>query len=381
MGDGIPLGRIAGIRVAASWTLLIVVALLVLGLAGGVFPREYPGLAAGWYLVAALVGAVLFLGSLLAHELAHALVARRAGVAVESITFWLFGGVARLAGDAATPAAALWIALVGPLTSLALAGVFALAASGLRGVGAPPVVAGVPGWLAWTNLGLALFNLLPGAPLDGGRVLRALLWMRSGDRDRSAVSAARAGRVLGVVLVGVGIFEIFAGLGASGLWVAFLGWFLGGAARAEEQLAAARGILGGVRVRDAMTLDPVVVPASATVAQVLGDITTRLRFTSLPVVDDRGVLVGLVTLRRLREVPPQRRATTRLGEVACPRQELVTVAPDEPLAGLLGRVSAGEDRRALVLDGERLVGIVSPADIMRALAAADRRGLRAGTLG
>ena len=373
MEDGIPLGRIAGIRVAASWTLLIVVALLVLGLAGGVFPREYPGLAAGWYLVAALVGAVLFLGSLLAHELAHALVARRAGVAVESITFWLFGGVARLAGDAATPAAALWIALVGPLTSLALAGVFALAASGLRGVGAPPVVAGVPGWLAWTNLGLALFNLLPGAPLDGGRVLRALLWMRSGDRDRSAVSAARAGRVLGVVLVGVGIFEIFAGLGASGLWVAFLGWFLGGAARAEEQLAAARGILGGVRVRDAMTLDPVVVPASATVAQVLGDITTRLRFTSLPVVDDRGVLVGLVTLRRLREVPPQRRATTRLGEVACPRQELVTVAPDEPLAGLLGRVSAGEDRRALVLDGERLVGIVSPADIMRALAAADRR--------
>ncbi|MFL5795731.1 MAG: site-2 protease family protein, partial [Actinomycetota bacterium] len=114
MGDGIPLGRIAGIRVAASWTLLIVVALLVLGLAGGVFPREYPGLAAGWYLAAAAVGAALFLVSLLAHELAHALVARRAGVAVESITFWLFGGVARLSGDAGNPVAALWIALVGP---------------------------------------------------------------------------------------------------------------------------------------------------------------------------------------------------------------------------------------------------------------------------
>jgi Zn-dependent protease len=206
VGDGIPLGRIAGIRVAANWTLLIVVALLVLGLAGGVFPREYPGLAASWYLVAALVGAILFLVSLLAHELAHALVARRAGIAVESITFWLFGGVARLAGDAGTPAAALWIALVGPLTSLALAGVFAVAASVLRGAEAPSVVAGVPGWLAWTNLGLALFNLLPGAPLDGGRVLRALLWMRNGDRDRSAQTAARAGRVLGIVLVGLGVF-------------------------------------------------------------------------------------------------------------------------------------------------------------------------------
>ncbi|HEX3200513.1 MAG TPA: site-2 protease family protein [Actinomycetes bacterium] len=380
MGDGIPLGRIAGIRVAASWTLLIVVALLVLGLAGGVFPREYPGLAAGWYLAAAAVGAALFLVSLLAHELAHALVARRAGVAVESITFWLFGGVARLSGDAANPVAALWIALVGPLTSLALAGVFAAAASGLRGAGAPRAVAGVPGWLAWTNLGLALFNLLPGAPLDGGRVLRALLWIRSGDRDRSAQIAARAGRVLGIALVGLGIFQIFSGLGASGLWIAFIGWFLGGAARAEEELATARGTLAGIRVRDAMTPSPVAVPASATVAQVLAEMTTRLRFTSLPVLDDQGALVGLVTLRRLREAPPERRAATRVGEVACPREDLVTVSPDEPLADLLGRVSAGEDRRALVLEGGQLVGIVSPADITRALAAADRRGLRTGAL-
>jgi Zn-dependent protease len=145
-----------------------------------------------------VVGAALFLVSLLAHELAHALVARRAGVTVESITFWLFGGVARLGGDAGSP-----------FTSLALAGVFAAAAAGLRGVGAPSAVAGVPGWLAWTNLWLALFNLLPGAPLDGGRVLRALLWMRHGDRDRASRTAARAGRVLGAVVVGVGVLQIF----------------------------------------------------------------------------------------------------------------------------------------------------------------------------
>lgn len=129
-----------------------------------------------------------------------------------------------------------------------------------------------------------------------------------------------------------------------------------------------------------MTPTPVAVPASATVAQVLGEITTRLRFTSLPVLDDRGALAGLVTLRRLREVPPERRATTRVGDVACPREDVVTVSPDEPLADLLGRVSAGEDRRALVLDGEHRVGIVSPADVMRALAAADRRGPRAGAV-
>ena len=381
MDDGIPLGRIAGIRVAANWTLLIVVGLLVLGLAGGVFPREYPGLMPAWYLVGAAVGALLFLVSLLAHELAHALVARRNGVAVESITFWLFGGVARLAGDAASPLAALWIALVGPLTSLALAGICAVIATALRGTDAPPFVAGVPGWLAWTNLGLGLFNLLPGAPLDGGRVLRAVLWIRSGDRDRSAQTAARAGRVLGIVLVGLGLFQILSGQGAGGLWIAFIGWFLGGAARAEEQYATARGALAGVRVRDAMTPSPVTAPASATVADLLGDITSRLRFTSLPVLDDRGAVVGLVTLRRLREVPPGRRAITTLAEVASPRRDLVIVNPDEPLGELLGRVSDGGDGRALVLDGDRLVGIVSPTDIMRAIAAAERNNARTGTLG
>ena len=187
--------------------------------------------------------------------------------------------------------------------------------------------------------------------------------------------------MLGVVLVGVGVLQIFSGLGANGLWLAFIGWFLGGAARAEEQLATARGSLAGVRVRDAMTPSPVAMPASATVVEAIADITTRLRFTSLPVVDDRGALVGLVTLRRLREVPPERRATTRLAAVARPRGKLVTVAPDEPLADLLGRVSAGEDGRALVLDGERPVGIVSPTDVMRVLAAADQRGSRADGFG
>lgn len=307
---------------------------------------------------------------LLAHELAHALVARRAGTAVESITFWLFGGVARLSGDAGNPTAALWIALVGPLTSLALGGVFWAAASGLREVEAPPVVAGVPGGWPGPTSGWACSTCCPAPP-----------WTAVGSCGRCcgcapATATGRPGprpgpaRVLGVILVGLGIFQIFSGLGANGLWIGFLGWFLGGAARAEEELASARGTLAGVRVRDAMTPNPVAAPASATVAQVLAEMTTRLRFTSLPVLDDRGALVGLVTLRRLRQVPPERRATTRVGDVACPREDLVTVSPDEPLADLLGRLSADEDRRALVLAGERLVGIVSPADIMRALAAA-----------
>ena len=379
MEDNIRLGRIAGIRVGGSWSLLVIVALLVFGLAGNVFPREYPGLAAGWYVAAALAGALLFLSSLLAHELAHALAARRAGVEVHSITFWLFGGVARLTGDASRPGASLWIALVGPLTSLLLAAGFGVLAAGLRAAGAPLVVAGVPGWLAWTNLGLALFNLLPGAPLDGGRVLRALLWWRHGDQDRAARTAARAGQVLGYLMIGFGVAELFAGAGVGGLWLVVLGWFVTGAARAEEQQATARQTLAGIRVADVMTPDPVAAPASATVAELLAHLTSSYRFTSMPVLDERGRLAGLVTLRRVRAVPPEHRATTRLADIACPRDQLLTVAPGEPLADLLGRLSASEDGRALVLDGDHLVGIVSPTDVVRALGAANWRARQAAS--
>ena len=201
MRASISLGRIAGIKVGINASVFLIIAILVAGLATGQLPAAFPGRSIVAYVIAAIIAAVLFLASLLAHELAHSLVARRNGIEVESIVLWLLGGVAQLRGEAKTPGADFRIAIVGPLTSFALAVIFGLGAAGVASVGASGLPFGVLAYLAATNAMLAIFNLIPAAPLDGGRVLRAALWRWRGDRMTAAVNAARAGRILGFVLI------------------------------------------------------------------------------------------------------------------------------------------------------------------------------------
>src|SRR5256714_7596844 len=191
MTDSLSLGRIAGIRVGLNWSLVVVIALIAWTLATGSFPSAAPGQGAGAYWAAGLVAAVLFLASLLAHELAHSVVAQRLGVRVEGITLWLFGGVSRLSGDVRSSRAEALIAVVGPITSLVLAGLFFLVGAGVSAGYGPGLAATTAGWLGTINIILAVFNLLPAFPLDGGRVLRALLWGRTGDRIRATRIAAR----------------------------------------------------------------------------------------------------------------------------------------------------------------------------------------------
>ncbi len=204
MNETLRLGEISGVRVGVNWSVLVIFLLIVFGLAAGRFPAESPGLPSAAYIAAALAAAVAFLLSLLTHEIAHAVVARRSGVEVHGITLWLFGGVARLGGEARDPATELRIAGVGPLTSLVLAGVFAAAGALAAVLDAQALVVGAFRWLAAINVALAVFNLMPAAPLDGGRILRAFLWWRRGDRVSAAVTSARAGKAFGFLLVGLG---------------------------------------------------------------------------------------------------------------------------------------------------------------------------------
>ena len=183
MTESLSLGRIFGIRVGLNWSLLVVIALIAWTLATGSFPSSAPGYGAGAYWIAGLVAAVVFLASLLAHELAHSIVAQRRGVRVDGITLWLFGGVSRLSGEANSARAETLITVVGPLTSLVLGGLFLLAGAGLAGAGASKLVVATVNWIGAINLTLGIFNLLPAFPLDGGRILRALIWARSGDRS------------------------------------------------------------------------------------------------------------------------------------------------------------------------------------------------------
>ena len=356
--------------------MFLIVAILVFGLATGLLPGGYPGRNAATYVGAAVVAAVLFLASLLAHELAHSLVARRNGIEVESIVLWLLGGVAQLRGEPKTPGADFRIAIVGPLTSFGLAVVFGIAAGGLGQLGAGGLPTGVLTYLAATNAMLAVFNLIPAAPLDGGRVLRAALWRWRGDRHAAAVNAARAGRFLGFVMIALGVLQVVIGAGLNGVWLALIGWFVVSAATSEEQQARLSGRLAGVTVAHVMTPRPLILDGNLTVDDFVGQVALTHRFSTYPLVDPHGRLTGLVTLNRVRAVPAGERATTRLREIACAPAEVPIARPDEPLTELLERMHGCADGRAVVVDDAgRVVGVVSPRDVARALELVDLRAL------
>jgi Zn-dependent protease/predicted transcriptional regulator len=367
MGQSFSLGRIFGIRIGVNWSVLLIVALLAYGLAAGQFPAEVPHRPEAEYVVAAIVTAVAYMASLLAHELAHSLVARRNGVQVEGITLWLLGGVSRLQGEFPTPGAELRVAGVGPLTSLVLGGVFTLVAWGLHASGAGGVVVAALAWLGGINILLAVFNVIPAAPLDGGRLLQAVLWAITKDKLKAAMGAARSGQVFGYALLVIGAYLVLARRDYSWLWFIILGWFLVSAATAENQQAVVQTRLRTVAVREIMTADPVTVPASATVNRFVHDLLPWLRHSAFPVVDDGGQAVGLVTVRRVNAVPADERDRTTLREVACPLADVARATPDEPVADLLPRLNECSDGRALVFADGRLAGIVAPADISRAL--------------
>lgn len=374
MNESFRLGRIAGVPVGAHWSVLVVLGLIAFGLSAGRLPQVAPGASPALYAGAGVATALAFFGCLLAHEVSHAVVARRNGIGVRRITLWLLGGVAQLRGDPATPGADARIAGVGPLVSLMLGGLFLTASAIAVAAGAGAVAGAALGWLGVINLVLAVFNLIPASPLDGGRLLRAGIWRVTGDRRRAAVVASRAGRVLGLVLIGVGLAQVVLTPGFGGLWIVLVGWFVVAAARAEEEATGRDEALAGVRVGQVMTADPVTVSPSLTVRDFIEEHLLGGRHAGYPLRGDDGGFAGLVTVNRVREVPAGERGSTRLGAIACRPAEVPVAAADEELAELLPRMSGCADGRAVVLDASRRVlGIVSPSDIARTAHPAEQR--------
>jgi Zn-dependent protease/CBS domain-containing protein len=364
MTETIRLGTIAGIRIGLHWSVLGIIALLAFGLAGGILPSLVEGLSAATYIAAALVATTMFVLSLLAHEIAHAIVARRNGVEVDGITLWLLGGVARLKGEAPNAGADLRIAAVGPLVSLILGIVFFGLFWLVEDV-TSELVQAVILYLGAVNLLLAAFNVIPAAPLDGGRILRAALWAWRGDRYQAQIWSARSGRVFGFGLVAFGLLWLIRE--GTGLWYILIGLFIVTMASAEENHAKANAALGNVRARDIMTPDPDTADPDQTVADFISTVAMNRRHSAFPLLGPGGDVQGLVTLNRLRGVPAEERAATTLGAIACPPDQLPIVAPNEPITKVLTRLNGCADGRALVMDGGRLAGIISPTDVSRAI--------------
>ena len=367
----LPLGTVGGIPVRVNWSAAVIFALIAFGLAAWDFPAVDPHQSALTYVLAGVLTTAVYLASLLAHELAHSLVARRYGVPVKSITLWLLGGISELGGEAPGPAAEARIAGAGPLTSLVLGGIF-IGLAVLAGTG-HPARASIPGvivtalaYLGVSNVVLAVFNVIPAAPLDGGRLLRAVVWWRTGDKVKATVWAGRAGQVFGWICIAGGLYVFFLTRDWTWLWFSLIGWFLAGSATAEAQQAVLAGRLRGIRAGQVMTPDPVTVPGSMTVSEFLDDYMFRSRHQCFPVTGDGGdTVTGLVTLDRIRHVPASQRDRTRLADIACPLADIATAAPEDSVADILPRLTECADRRALVFSDGHLAGIITPSDITR----------------
>jgi Zn-dependent protease/CBS domain-containing protein len=366
VNPSVSLGRLAGIPVGVHWSWLFIVALIAWSLAVAIFPNENPGLGDGTYAAMGIVAAVLFFGSILLHELGHALQARRERVEIEGITLWLFGGVARFRGMYETPGAEFRIAVAGPLVTVAIA-VVLIALTSLLSL--PESVDGVASWLAYINLLLLVFNLIPALPLDGGRILHAALWRAR----RNLIWATRIGTAIGIgfgyLLIGGGIALLFAGAGFGGIWFALIGWFLSSAARGEAQALFAREALGRTPVRELMAHDPVTVAPEVTLERFIDEVARATRYTTYPVVEGTRA-VGLLTFASVVRTPRELWARTRVAECMVPLERVPVTRPDEEAAEALGRIAASEVGRALVISDGRLVGLLSISDLARAISIA-----------
>jgi Zn-dependent protease/CBS domain-containing protein len=369
MNENLSLGRIAGVHVGLNWSLLIVAALIAWSLAVGILPSAAPGHSSGAYWAAGIISAFVYLASLLAHELAHSIVAMRRGVRVEGITLWLFGGVSQFSTESSSPGTQALITFVGPATSLVLGVLFLLASVAVGGGSAQPGLLGASlAWLGYINLLLGAFNLIPAFPLDGGRLLQSLIWERTHDRLRATRIAARVGMGFAGLLIAYGLITFFTqGNLFNGVWAVFLGWFLLSAARAEETGGLIRQALSGVRVVDVMTPNPVQAPDDISVEEALHGYVLASRHSTFPTHDASGQLSGLLTMAAVKNVAPDARPTTSIKQVSCPLDQVSTASPGDSIANLLGRSPGCSEGRTLVVDGGRLVGIISPSDINRLL--------------
>jgi Zn-dependent protease len=352
-GGGVTLFRVRGIRIAVDYSWFIVLFLIIFWLSG--FYRDVlnePENDTSAYLLA-VASAALFFGSILLHELGHAVVAIRHGIGVPAITLWMFGGVARLGKDSDTPGTEFKIAVAGPLVTAAI--VIVCVAAGLLLAGGEEFrnaaltegdtrtsgIAALISWLASINLLVLIFNLVPAFPLDGGRIARAIAWWRTGSRTTGTRFAATLGEWFGLflILAGIGYFLVYLGDVLGGIWLAFVGFILRGAAKAALAQTEVTSRIEGISVADVMDRDPVAIPEGASIEQALDEYFLRYRSPWFPVVDTAQRFIGLVDRGAADRVPATERTSTAVRDVLARDSGTLTVQEDDPLESVLGNES------------------------------------------
>lgn len=370
-GNSWRLGRIAGIEIRIE-TSFVVIALLVAYSLYLQFTRAFADLQPAFAVLLAALFALLFFGSVLAHEMAHAVTARRRGIPVRGITLFLFGGATHAKVESRGPREELVISVVGPVTSLVLGGAFLLLGFAGRDVLGRPV-GGAFRYLGAVNIILAVFNMLPGFPLDGGRVLRAIVWRATGSLSRATRVASVAGQVVGYLIVAGGVFFLVQGVLLTAIWLASIGWFLAQAARNSYEELQVRRVLESVEAEDLMSPKLVSVPAGLPLRTAVDEFLMRYDHGAFPVEED-GRTVGLLTLRGVKRIPTAEWEARTAGDTMEPISEKDTVDASARMDVVLSKIQEGGSGRCLVTRDGRVVGIITPSDITRWLER--RRALR-----
>jgi Zn-dependent protease/CBS domain-containing protein len=361
MGATVRLGRIWGVPIGLHWSWFLIFGLITISLAEGYFPEEFPDLSTGALWALGALTSVLFFSSVLLHELGHVRLALRNDVPVRSVTLFLFGGIAQIGREAKSAGAEFRIAVAGPLVSLALAALFGglwLLDRDIDVLAAPSV------WLARINLALALFNLIPGYPLDGGRILRAVVWHLTGSEQRANRIASTAGQVVAIGFISIGVLGILAGDVGGGLWLIFIGWFLQNAVAATRASSALEETLRGVTVQQVMAIDPAVVPPSMSLQQLVDERILSGGGRTFVVAEDSRP-VGLVTLKDVTTVPKERWPRQPLADVMVPLSKLVVVQPEAPLLAALQAMDDADVAQVPVARNGAVVGILTRDQVLR----------------
>lgn len=363
MGSTITLGRVWGVPIGLHWSMLFIFLLLTVSLGAGYLPDTYPELSSGGSWLIAIITTTLFFGSILLHELGHVRVAIRNGLDVKDVRLWVFGGIATIEGQPKSAGAEFRIAVAGPIVSLVLAIIFVLISRASESVVA---LAAPAQWLFRINAALLVFNLLPGFPLDGGRILRALLWQRTGSLERATRMAAASGQILALGLMALGAVIALQGDLASGIWMGVIGWFIQNAALTEAAGVTIESQLKGVRVENAMSHEVARVPSRLSLRLLIDQhvLTTGQRVF---IVADDELPRGLISLRDVITVPEDRRDWVTVSEVMTPWSRVTAFSPDTPLLTALQRLEEANASQAPVVAEDRVVGMLGREQIIRYL--------------
>jgi len=356
----VPLGRVMGIPIALDYSWFVIFALLTWMLAASYYPAEFKDWSPMLYWFMGAVTAVMLFVSVLLHELGHSVVAMRYRIPVRSITLFLFGGVAQIGAEPPSAFAEFLIAIAGPLVSLTLAVLFYTVTSLVAGV--EPLL-GLAKYLAYINLALVLFNLIPGYPLDGGRVFRAIMWASTGSMRRATLIAGNVGRLFAFLFIFVGVWQMFTGNFGGGLWIAFIGWFLDNAASAQVQQVVFQGLLAGHRVSQAMSTQCAAVPADLTLQQLVDEHILGSGKRCF-LVNRGGETIGLMTLHRIKEVPRPEWATTNAAQVMLPFEQLKRIDPDAELWAALQEMDRDGVNQLPVIRDHHVIGMLSREDVI-----------------